>query len=150
VREQFGDDLHPGDVILTNDPYKGMTVHLPDWGFIRPIFFEGELLFFTLVRGHQMDTGGSFPGGYFPNSFDIHAEGLCIPPTKVFENDKERSDVMRLIWNNVRWPEAVGSATRHGALRDLRKAGARCSSATAGHRDGMHPRCWSRTRRAAR
>ena len=107
VRDQFGDDLHPGDVILTNDPYKGMTVHLPDWGFIRPIFFEGELLFFTLVRGHQMDTGGSFPGGYFPNSFDIHAEGLCIPPTKVFENDKERSDVMRLIWNNVRWPEAV-------------------------------------------
>ena len=73
VREQFGDDLHPGDVILTNDPYKGMTVHLPDWGFIRPIFFEGELLFFTLVRGHQMDTGGSFPGGYFPNSVDIHA-----------------------------------------------------------------------------
>ncbi len=107
VKEQLGDDLHPGDVILTNDPYKGMTVHLPDWGFIRPIFYEGELLFFTLVRGHQMDTGGAFPGGYFPNSFDIHAEGLCIPPIKVFEGDKERSDVMRLIWNNVRWPEAV-------------------------------------------
>ena len=107
VKEQLGDDLHPGDVILTNDPYKGMTVHLPDWGFIRPIFYEGELLFFTLVRGHQQDTGGAFPGGYFPNSFDIHAEGLCIPPIKVFEGDKERSDVMRLIWNNVRWPEAV-------------------------------------------
>jgi N-methylhydantoinase B len=107
VKEQFGDDLHPGDVILTNDPYKGMTVHLPDWGFIRPIFYEGELLFFTLVRGHQVDTGGSFPGGYFPNSYDIHAEGLCIPPTKVFENDLERKDVMHLIWNNVRWPEAV-------------------------------------------
>jgi N-methylhydantoinase B len=107
IREQFGDDLHPGDVILTNDPYKGMTVHLPDWGFIRPIFFEGELIFFTLVRGHQVDTGGSFPGGYFPNSYDIHAEGLCIPPTKVFIGDKERKDVMGLILNNVRWPEAV-------------------------------------------
>jgi N-methylhydantoinase B len=107
VKEQLGDDLKPGDVILTNDPYKGMTVHLPDWGFIRPIFFEGELLFFTLVRGHQQDTGGSFPGGYFPNSYDIHAEGLCIPPIKVFENDEERKDVMGLIWNNVRWPEAV-------------------------------------------
>ncbi len=107
IKEQFGDDLHPGDVILTNDPYKGANVHLPDWGFIRPIFAEGELLFFTLVRGHQQDTGGSFPGGYFPNSYDIHAEGLCIPPTKVFIGDKEREDVMRLILNNVRWPEAV-------------------------------------------
>ena len=107
VKEKFGDDLHPGDVILTNDPYKGANVHLPDWGFIRPIFFEGELLFFTLVRGHQQDTGGSFPGGYFPNSYDIHAEGLCIPPTKVFIGDQEREDVMGLILNNVRWPEAV-------------------------------------------
>ena len=107
VKEKFGDDLHPGDVILTNDPYKGANVHLPDWGYIRPIFFEGELLFFTLVRGHQQDTGGSFPGGYFPNSYDIHAEGLCIPPTKVFVGDQEREDVMGLILNNVRWPEAV-------------------------------------------
>ena len=107
IKEEFGDDLHPGDVILTNDPYKGMNVHLPDWGFIRPIFYDGELLFFTLVRGHMMDTGGSFPGGYFPNSYDIHAEGLCIPPTRVFEKDKERKDILKLIFNNVRWPEAV-------------------------------------------
>jgi N-methylhydantoinase B len=107
VKEFFGDDLHPGDVILTNDPYNGGNTHLPDWGFIRPIFYKGELLFFTLVRGHQQDTGGSFPGGYFPNSYDIHAEGIRIPPTKVWENDLERKDVMRLIWNNVRWPEAV-------------------------------------------
>lgn len=107
IKEQFGDDLHPGDVILTNDPYKGANVHLPDWGFIRPVFYENELLFFTLVRGHQQDTGGAFPGGYFPNSYDIHAEGLCIPPIKVFIGDKEREDVMGLILNNVRWPEAV-------------------------------------------
>jgi N-methylhydantoinase B len=107
IKEKFGDDLHPGDVILTNDPYKGANVHLPDWGFIRPVFYENELLFFTLVRGHQQDTGGAFPGGYFPNSYDIHAEGLCIPPIKVFIDDKEREDVMGLILNNVRWPEAV-------------------------------------------
>lgn len=108
VKEKFRDNLHPGDVILTNDPYHGgHNCHLPDWGFVRPIFHGDELVFFTLVRGHQMDTGGSFPGGYFPNAYDIHAEGLCIPPTKVVDRGRERTDVLELIWNNVRFPEAV-------------------------------------------
>jgi N-methylhydantoinase B len=108
IRSRFGDDLHPGDVILTNDPYHGgHAPHLPDWGFIRPIFHGDELLFFTLVRGHVMDTGGSFPGGYFPNAHDIHAEGLCIPPTKVVARGEERHDVLELIFNNVRFREEM-------------------------------------------
>jgi len=108
IIEKFGDDLAPGDVILTNDPYHGgHNCHLPDWGFFRPIFFEGELLFWTLARAHQQDTGGSFPGGYFPDGYDIHAEGICIPPTKVVAGGVERTDVLELIWNNVRWPRGV-------------------------------------------
>ena len=105
IREKFKEDLHPGDVILTNDPYHGGHAnHLPDWGFIRPIFYQGELLFFTLVRGHQMDTGGSFPGGYFANAYDIIAEGLCIQPLKVINRGVEDANVWALIFNNVRWP----------------------------------------------
>ena len=108
INEKFKGNLAPGDVILTNDPYNGgHNNHLPDWGFFRPVFYEGELLFWTLARAHQQDTGGSFPGGYFPNAFDIHAEGLCIPPTKVIEAGVERTDVLELIWNNVRWPRGV-------------------------------------------
>ena len=108
IIEKFGDDLAPGDVILTNDPYHGgHNCHLPDWGFFRPIFYEGELLFWTLARAHQQDTGGAFPGGYFPDGFDIHSEGICIPPTKVIAAGVERTDVFELIWNNVRWPRGV-------------------------------------------
>ncbi|HZO36082.1 MAG TPA: hydantoinase B/oxoprolinase family protein [Solirubrobacteraceae bacterium] len=107
MNEKFEGNLEAGDVILTNDPYKGHNCHLPDWGFFRPIFYEGELLFWTLTRGHQQDTGGSFPGGYFPDAFDIHAEGICIPPTKVIAGGVERTDVLELIWNNVRWPRGV-------------------------------------------
>ena len=107
ILDKFGKDLSPGDVIVNNDPYHGYCNHLPDWGFFRPIFYKDDLLFFTLARGHQMDTGGAYPGGYFPNAYDIHAEGLCIPPIKVIEKGVERKDVFELLWNNVRWPEAV-------------------------------------------
>jgi N-methylhydantoinase B len=107
ILEKFGDDLHPGDVIITNDPFKGHCNHLPDWGFIRPVFYEDELVFVLLTRGHQQDTGGSFPGGYFANGYDIHAEGLIIPPIKIHDRGVERSDVLELIWNNVRFPEGV-------------------------------------------
>lgn len=107
ILDKFGGRIYPGDVFLTNDPYKGHCCHLPDWGFYRPVFYRDELLFFTLARAHQMDTGGSYPGGYFPNGYDIHAEGICIPPLKVFERGEERQDIFELIWNNVRWAEGV-------------------------------------------
>jgi N-methylhydantoinase B len=108
IVEKFGlVNLREGDVILCNDPYKGYCNHLPDWGFFKPVFHQGELLFVVLTRGHQLDTGGAFPGGYFPNGYDIHAEGIMIPPIKVFDAGVERTDVLELIWNNVRWPEGV-------------------------------------------
>jgi N-methylhydantoinase B len=107
VLNKFRGNLNPGDVILVNDPYHGYCCHVPDWGFYRPIFYGDELLFFTFCRAHQMDTGGSYPGGYFPNGYDIHAEGLLVPGIKVIERGVEREDVMELILNNVRWPEGT-------------------------------------------
>src|ERR671914_116727 len=37
--EKFGDgELHPGDIIITNDPYTGGGTHLSDVSLILPIF----------------------------------------------------------------------------------------------------------------
>jgi N-methylhydantoinase B len=107
ILEQFEGRIYPGDVFLTNDPYHGGALHLPDWGFIRPIFYNDELLFMTLARSHQIDTGGAYPGGYFPGAYDIIAEGINIPPVKAVERGVENTELMRLIWNNTRNPQAV-------------------------------------------
>lgn len=108
LAEQYAGDIHPGDVFLTNDPYHGgHNNHLPDWGFIRPVFHGDRLKFFCLVRGHQQDTGGMFPGGYFPNAYDIIAEGLCIPPLRIIERGRENRELMKLIYHNVRLPDGV-------------------------------------------
>jgi N-methylhydantoinase B len=104
--DAFGDDFQPGDVILQNDPYVAYGNHLPDWTFIRPIFVDKKLTFFAMLRGHQADTKGAFPGGYFPGGFDIHAEGLLIPPTRIIRRDAKEK-VYDFILHNVRWPESV-------------------------------------------
>jgi N-methylhydantoinase B len=102
----FGDEFYPGDIILQNDPYTAAGNHLPDWTMIRPIFVEDELTFFALCKGHQMDTKGAYPGGYFPGGYDIHSEGLIIPPTKIYLKG-EKQNVYDFILHNVRWPESV-------------------------------------------
>jgi N-methylhydantoinase B len=106
VLEKFRDDLHPGDVILVNDPYKGFGTHLPDITIFVPIFYEGRLAFFAMARGHQEDVGGSLPGGYFAGAYDIHAEGLLIPPIKIYAAGKP-TEVYEFFLHNVRFPQGM-------------------------------------------
>ena len=45
VLQKFGSKLQKGDVIVSNDPYWGMS-HLPDIVLIMPIFWRDELFGF--------------------------------------------------------------------------------------------------------
>ena len=121
VVERFKGNIYPGDVFLANDPYLAGGSHLPDWSLIRPVFHEDELMFFTLLKGHMQDTGGAFPGGYYPGAYDIHSEGIRIDYVKIYERG-ERQPVYDFILNNVRWPDVVAmdnlsmmGATQRGA-----------------------------------
>ena len=52
-------DLAPGDVYVTNDPYRGGS-HLPDVTVITPVHSEsGELRFFTASRAHHAEPAGA-------------------------------------------------------------------------------------------
>lgn len=96
------DKIHPDDFILGNHTFIIRCGHLADWSFLRPIFYEGELVFYHFVRTHQYDSGGAFPGCYFPRTYDCHGEGLMIPPLKLIEGGKIDEKVYSLILSNVR------------------------------------------------
>ena len=103
--EDFADDLHPGDVVLLNDPYRGGT-HLNDVTLIHPIFDEdGNILVFPAVRAHWVDVGGMVPGSYSGLSTNIYQEGVRIPPIKILERGKVNRAAMALLMANMRVPE---------------------------------------------
>ncbi|MBE9260276.1 hydantoinase B/oxoprolinase family protein [Dolichospermum sp. LEGE 00246] len=74
-----GDNIKPGNVYLSNNPYNGGT-HLPDVTAITPIF-DGEktqIIFYVASRGHQADIGGITPGSMPPHSTTVAEEGIIF------------------------------------------------------------------------
>ncbi|MFP6772057.1 MAG: hydantoinase B/oxoprolinase family protein [Alphaproteobacteria bacterium] len=104
VVEFFGDDVHPGDVFLLNDPYHGGS-HLPDLTAFVPVFADGELVFWTVNRAHHSDIGGATYGGYNAAATEIWQEGLRVPPLRLYEKGAVRADVMAMLSINVRHPK---------------------------------------------
>lgn len=96
------DNIEPDDFILGNDPFIVQFGHVADWSFLRPVFYEGELVFYHFTRTHQYDSGGSFPGCYFPRTYDCHGEGLMIPPVKLIEGGKVNEPLYSVILRNLR------------------------------------------------
>lgn len=102
--DDLGHDLHPGDVILLNDPYRGGT-HLNDVTVLWPVFIDGSLFCFPAVRAHWADIGGISPGSYSGEATNIFYEGVRIPPIKIYEGGRLNESVKNLIMANVRLPE---------------------------------------------
>jgi N-methylhydantoinase B len=103
VTEFFGDDIHPGDVFLLNDPYHGGN-HLPDLTAFVPVFAGDKPRFWSINRAHQSDIGGATHGAYNASATDIWQEGIRITPLKLYDRGEVRRDVMEMIATNVRHP----------------------------------------------
>ncbi len=103
--EDFAGDLHPGDAILLNDPYRGGT-HLNDVTLLCPVFDDtGKLMFFPAVRAHWVDVGGMVPGSYSGLSTNVYQEGVRIPPIKIISRGQVDRAAMTLLMANMRVPE---------------------------------------------
>ncbi len=105
AKKKFAGRIYPGDEFLTNHPEDG-AVHLADWVFVRPIFYQGELAFWTCMGTHVPDCGGAQPGTHFL-ACDSIAEGLNIPLVKVVEKGQVKEDVLELILANNRLPDMM-------------------------------------------
>ncbi|HEX4258485.1 MAG TPA: hydantoinase B/oxoprolinase family protein [Streptosporangiaceae bacterium] len=100
---EFGpENLSPGDVLICNDPYRGGT-HVNDVCFIRPVFHGGKIVSFVNLRAHQLDMGGTVPGGFSATKTSVYENGLVIPPVLLWAADQPVRSTFSLVFDNTRW-----------------------------------------------
>lgn len=126
VLRHFGDDIAEGDILINNDPYDG-GMHLPDIFIFRPLFAEGRVIAYAATICHHTDVGGRVPGSNASDSTEIYAEGLRIPPLKLYERGQPNKTLFRMIDRNVRVPGRV--------MGDIRSQLAACEIAARGMTD---------------
>ena len=103
VRRAWEGRMEPGDLFVLNDPFEGGT-HLPDFFFIKPVFHDGEIFCYACVSGHQIDVGGRVAGSNACDSTEVYAEGLRVPPLKLYERGQPNETLFGIIERNVRVP----------------------------------------------
>ena len=111
------ENIRPGDVFLVNHP-EICGQHLNNMVVYTPFFWGGKLLCFLAVRAHWIDVGGGSTGFGSSNTRDVYEEGLQIRSVKIYNEGRANTEVLRLIEDNIRFPES--------SLGDLRAQIACC------------------------
>jgi N-methylhydantoinase B len=104
IREIGLEKLEPGDVVFTNDPYRGDN-HLPEFCVIKPYFHEGEILAYSINIAHMTDIGGMVPAA-FGDHRNTFQEGIRFPPVKCYKRDEEVPEIFKIMISNVRTPKS--------------------------------------------
>jgi N-methylhydantoinase B len=111
------DQMQPGDVYITNDPWMG-TGHLNDFVVTTPAFNnKGELVALFSCTSHLMDIGGI---GFGPDATDVFMEGLYIPMLKLIDRGIVNETLMAIIRSNTRLPiDTEGDTYSLAACNDV-------------------------------
>lgn len=112
--------IRPGDVWITNDPWK-TSGHLLDITIITPTFHRGKLVAFFGNICHVADIGGRV---FSADARSLFEEGLFIPITRLFIEGKPNEGLFQIIQSNIRAPGevtaelyAMSAANEVGAAR---------------------------------
>ncbi len=105
VKEVGGDkNIYDGDIIIYNNPY-GSGSHSQDAALIKPVFLEKNLIGYTAIKAHWLDTGGKEP--YSTDTVDVFQEGTIYPGLKLYNKGELVEDIFKLIKANSRVPKAI-------------------------------------------
>ncbi len=102
---ELHDDIRPGDVFVTNDPYHGGVTHLNDVVLAMPVFADGRLLAWTANIAHWNDVGGMVPGSISTEATEIFQEGLRLPAVKLISEGEPIRPVLEIMKANSRLPD---------------------------------------------
>lgn len=107
ILERFGDTIQDGDIFIANDPNYGGVTHLNDVVITKPVFFDGVCVAFAASIAHWGDIGGKVPGSMATDVTEIFAEGLRLPPVRLFTGGRQNDAVFDIIKTNSRLPDFV-------------------------------------------
>ncbi|WP_336626469.1 MULTISPECIES: hydantoinase B/oxoprolinase family protein [unclassified Microbacterium] len=122
--DKWGDDIHPGDVFVTNHPYQG-ACQTNDINLFVPVFDAADqLIGFTGVIAHHADWGGRTPGTAAAISQSVFEEGVLLPALKLEVRGVPERNLLDIIDANTRHPKqnkgdlrAQVASARSGARR---------------------------------
>lgn len=107
IMEERDDTFSSGDIIMHNSPYHGAS-HGPDIGICIPVFYQEELIGFSVTTAHHLDIGASTPGSCgIVDAVDAYAEGLQFKAIKVYEKGIKNRYVWDMLMDNIRAPKMV-------------------------------------------
>ncbi|GAA4354319.1 hydantoinase B/oxoprolinase family protein [Angustibacter luteus] len=108
--------MRPGDVFFHNDVYEseGGIGHLPDLCVTVPVFAadaagEPSVVAFVQAFGHHDDIGGAVPGSMPSNATSVFAEGLMVPPIRLWDAGVPNAAALRIMTRNSRMPESLAA-----------------------------------------
>jgi N-methylhydantoinase B len=127
--------IEEGDVFFQNDPLIGVS-HQMDVQTFAPVFIDGALFCWVFNSVHVRDIGGTEPSSFCVEARDIYGEATPIPPIKLAERGRLRTDVEQMIRRHSRIPGLLALDLRsqlagvHAASNRARELVARYGAAT--------------------
>ncbi|MCF2903405.1 hydantoinase B/oxoprolinase family protein [Octadecabacter sp. CECT 8868] len=103
IRRIGVENIHEGDVYITNDPWEG-TGHLHDITMVSPSFFKGQHVGFFACTAHVVDIGGR---GFGADAASVYEEGIYIPIMKFAREGEVDQTLVQIVRGNVREPDQL-------------------------------------------